>query len=391
MRRGFTLIELMIGTLVGAFTVLVAAHVATVVVNQAAKGRQATDFNARARLVGRQIRNDIRLTGVGTTGAVTADPANALWGAVFAAQTAGGVTPGGGYTAFPTMIGVNADAGTGVGGTSILAGSDVVMMVVANPSAQIRTFAIADAGQSTLVHNDLSPTAAPANFVGCDHVLIVDHSTPSGAGRSQIASLNSVAAGAVTINDALQFSVQPQSEIMCARVSTYWVSDPDGDGVGNYLHRSDLRGVGPLTTVGGVVIESDGASDIIAPGIIDLQIAYAFSAEIYRPGNPPNPYTIAAAWAYGATPGAEAQINTSFDWFEVRQARFTIHAKRMRAIDNFSALGSGVNVPRAEDGGAFPIDLPRSVVPETLTSAETLINLRYFDFGLPAGVAAEPY
>ena len=52
MRRGFTLIELMIGTLVGAFTVLVAAHVATVVVNQAAKGRQATDFNARARLVG---------------------------------------------------------------------------------------------------------------------------------------------------------------------------------------------------------------------------------------------------------------------------------------------------------------------------------------------------
>jgi hypothetical protein len=62
----------------------------------------------------------------------------------------------------------------------------------------------------------------------------------------------------------------------------------------------------------------------------------------------------------------------------------------MRAIDNVSGVGRGIVLNRAEDGGTFP-DVPRSLVPEQLTSAETLVNLRYFDFGMPSGVPAEPY
>src|SRR5688572_2957070 len=357
MNRGFTLIELLIATLVGAFTVLVAANVATVVVNQAAKGRQATDFNARARLVGRQMRNDIRLTGPGTTGAVTA--ANVPpWSSIIAAV--GGTTPNG-YDAFPVMVGINN------AGAPAQPGSDVVMMLVANPAAQVQTIAVAPQSSVVLATNpsDPSPTAQLANWVGCSAVLIVDHSTPSGAGRAQIATLANYALGSVTLagTDLLQFSVQPQSDIICARISTYWVSpDPNNPGIGGYLRRSDIPAAGgAITNVSNgtftAVINDRGAADIIAPGIIDLQIAYAFSSEIYAAAPA---YSVASAWAYYDPLGGGATINTFDDWFEVRQVRFTIHTRRLRAIDNFSAAGLGVIVPRAEDGGAFP-DLPRSI------------------------------
>jgi hypothetical protein len=196
------------------------------------------------------------------------------------------------------------------------------MMVVANPMAQVQTIAIAPQGTQTLTTNaaDPSPTANPINFQNCSAVLIVDHSTPSGSGRAQIANFapGAYVAGTFNIADPLQFTVQAQSDIICARISTYWVSGPDADGLGRYLKRSDIPdppGVpgGSMTTVGNIVINDHGAFDILSPGIIDLQLAYAFSTEIH---GAPVAYNLGNAWAF--TPGGAAPINGFDDWFEVR-------------------------------------------------------------------------
>ncbi len=380
-RRGFTLVELMIGMAIGAFTVLVAAHVATVVVQQAARGRQATDFNSRARVIGRQIRTDIRLTGVGSTGAVTADQINQPWNMIFSQQSAGGLTPNG-ANAFPAIIGADNYVG---GVLNVVPSSDVMMMVVPNPAKHAVTDQISE---STTVILFMGPAdLTPFNDPTCDMVYIVDHSTPSGSGRAQIANKSAVAGTTLVLDDALQFTVAPQSDVMCARVSTYWVEDTDGDGVGNQLNRSDLRRMTmPTPLAGGVVIQPPlvAGDDVIAPGVMDLQIAYAFSAEIFvKRGLAPDP---ANQWAYAAT--GTLLPNFTNDFFETRMVRFNIQARRNRAVDPTVSL---TTAPRAENGGAAFTNIARSLQPETLTSAETLVNLRYFDFGTPSGVAAEPY
>jgi hypothetical protein len=144
-----------------------------------------------------------------------------------------------------------------------------------------------------------------------------------------------------------------------------------------------------MTQVGNIIINDHQSFDAIAPGIIDLQVAYAFSTEIH--GGPVN-YSLNQAWAF-TLGGGNGLINDGandvIEWFEVRQVRFTIHARRMRAIDNVAGA-LPIPVDRAEDGGIFAA-VPRALAPELLTSAETLVNLRFFDFGLPSGVPAEPY
>jgi prepilin-type N-terminal cleavage/methylation domain-containing protein len=376
-RRGFTLVELMIAVLIAAFTVLVAANVASVVVRQAAKGRQATDFNSRARVIGKQLRADVRLAGIGSTGAVTANPGSAVLGAIIT-----GNTPVGDFPAIPAVAGCNNVASAG-----ILAGSDVIQLIVANPTMHGTTELTAAQGQTALTMVDAAPLADPS----CTMLYIVDHSTPGGNGRTQLAMRGGVGGNVVTLNDPLNFTVQSGSDVMCGRVSTYWVGDPNGDGYGDFLARSDLTGPATPICAGVFLPTGAGPQDMVAPGVVDLQIAYAFSAEVFRNNGDPLPANAEDRWAFkaggGGVPAAYFGA-TAFNWFEVRMVRFNILTKRMRAIDT-----SAVQVPvtRAEDGAPAMGSLPAAVAPEWLTTTEVLTNLRYFDSGMPAGVQAEPY
>ena len=106
-RRGFTLLELMIGLAIGAVTVVVASSVAQMLFRQAVSGRQQTDFNSRTRTLGRQLRADIRAAGIGSTGAVFVNPTVLPWLALGVPTTAFG-----GYPALPVIrVSTNVVAG----------------------------------------------------------------------------------------------------------------------------------------------------------------------------------------------------------------------------------------------------------------------------------------
>lgn len=383
-RRGFTLVELMVGVVIGAITVAVAAQVAQMLVRQAASGRQTTDFNARARVIGRQLRADIRLAGLGSTGAITATFTNQPWASLMNV-----VTPFGGYRAMPALVGANSAGGP----FNVLPGSDAIMMVVPNPSRLARTAAISPQGGTVL---NMDPLADLTVFDGCDFVYIVDHSTPTGQGRVQIAA-NGGGVGAVVnvVPDNLEFTVQPESEVMCARVSTYWVSDDNGDGLGDWLHRSDLRrgsvpvNIGTANQPVFVDPAAVGNQDMMAPGVLDMQIAYAFSSELFGAAPPANP---ADRWAFadvvGAATGAVTAAPDGRAWFEVRMVRLNILAKKMRALDTRAHTEA---LARREDQSAVTLPpLNAAILPDWITTTEALTNLRYFDLGAPVGVPAEP-
>lgn len=384
-RRGFTLIEAMVAVVIGAITVVVASQVARMLVRQAASGRQTTDFAVRARVIGRQLRSDLRLAGLGSTGAVTADATNAPWATLMNVTT-----PFGGYRAMPAVAGANSAAGP----VPVLPGSDAIMMIVPNPARIAQSGPISTQGGTVI---NMGPLANLAVFNGCQFLYIVDHSTPTGQGRAQIANFAGVAGTVLNIApDALQFSVQPGSDVMCARISTYWVSDDDGDGLGDWLHRSDLQPNSAPVNIGTAnqpVFLNPGVSagnrDAVAPGVLDMQIAYAFSSELFGGAFPPTP---AGSWAFGNPPGAATGLVTGAPdgrpWFEVRMVRLNILAKKMRALDTRSHTEA---LFRREDLSTSTLPpLNAAILPDWITTTEALTNLRYFDLGAPVGVPAEP-
>ena len=175
---------------------------------------------------------------------------------------------------------------------------------------------------------------------------------------------------------------------MCARVSTYWV-----DNLG-WIHRSDLTGaaVVPIHISFPVYVDGSRADDdVIAPGVLDLQVAYRLSAEIYRAAGQPVPPPGAGEWAFeSSAPGTAnnfmiGAVNAA-NWFEVRMARANLLVRTLRKIRHKGAM----RAPGArEDGPA--IQVLRETSSDWITTSETVTNLRYFDFGAPAGAPAEPY
>lgn len=377
-RSGFTLIEMMVAVLIGAIAVVAAAKVAEIVLRQSAEGRQRTDFSSRAQLLGRQMRSDLRVAGVGATGAVAVDdtviPFNTL------------ATPSAGnYPAIPVIGGANNINGAAIGGVTLLPGSDAIQVLVPNPTTVQRTSDYSRRpGNQVMVPNPA--VYAPAN---CPMLYISDHSGPTG-GRSHLARINNIGAGAVVIEGTLQFTVAPDSDVMCARLSTYWIDDQA------WLHRSDFTGAGGLVQLSSSVWvdSSNVGADRVVPGVLDLQIAYRVSAEAYRLAQqaPPGPANIAAHWAFagGGSP-LDGLMNTPSSWFEVRQVRFNMLGRTLRKIQE--QAGSRAYA-RLEDGASFnpgTIDVPWHHPAEWTTSSENVTNLRYFDLRTPSGMAAEPF
>lgn len=377
--RGFTLVEMMVAVAVGAATVAMAAKIAAVVLQQNNLSEQKQDMSLRSRVLSEQLRADIRLAGLGSTGAIGVDPTLPALGAM-----AIPATPSGGFAAIPAIAGANNLGFIALPTGTMEMQTDAIQMVVPNPMSVLRTVQRARRGTNLLTVANTGALGA-----GCPLVYLHDHSNPNGAGRTQLAWTQAVAANTVTIQGALMFTAAAGTEVYCARVSTYWVDDQ------GWLHRTDLNPAGGVIQLGTsrvFVTDAPLGPDQMAPGITNLQVAYKVSSEAYRQANPPAtvPALPEAQWAYTAVaPNADALMNDPTNphlWFEVRLVRmnlFTVRAKRATKNTHLTPQ------QRAEDGD--PTNVASSVGGDWLVATEAVTNLRMFDTATPELVPAEPF
>jgi prepilin-type N-terminal cleavage/methylation domain-containing protein len=370
-RRGFSMIELLIAATIGAVGVAIAASVVRSAVRQSGQGTQRTQMHDTAQVLSRQLRADFALAGYASTGAIAADCTNPLWAGLC------GPTPQAGFSAVAAVSGANNLVGAAVGALAIADGTDVVQLVVPDPSTARTVDQTSPAGRGPLLFRGIP----------CAIAYIADHSAPNGVGRTQLIQLEPGAANPLSPDNRM-FPVLAGAEVMCARVSTYWV---DGEG---WLRRSDLTpGVAPIVVVPGVTISpaADDA-DRIAAGVLDFQITYGVSSELTgnRAAGP------ADRWAWDGEPGGDA-VDAALGradpnarraaWFEVRQARVELLMRTLRAVDDPGAPIAEAG--RLDRGGT--IDVPQAYGRQLVRSHAILTNLRMFDRNAPTGLAAEPY
>lgn len=377
---GFTLIELLIALAIGSFGMAVAAYVAQVAVRQGGRGQEQNQLSSSSQVVGRQLRNDIELTGHGTSGAAGVDPADPGLLSVAVATPAG-------WSAIPVVRLLNNLPSAAIGGTTTMNNSDVLQLVVPNPSTAaptavpIRRLSLASEAYNAANFNAATPPPA------CALYLVADFGATTGAARSQIID--------PAVGGNLQFDVSQGANVMCVRISTYWVDTSFA------LRRSDYQsGVSAAMTVGGVSIfvpAATNANEIIAMGALDFQVALRLSAEVFGPAA-----TADASWAYTAPANgaADAALGTATNWFEVRQVRFSIPLRAARAVDEpgQTLMAAGdvfedrpVGSLLADVQALDPNALARGYAMIRISSSQVLYNLRFFDQNLPALTPAEPY
>jgi hypothetical protein len=206
------------------------------------------------------------------------------------------------------------------------------------------------------------------------------------------------------LNDALQFDVAAFSDVMCARVSLYWLGTDTSRPVPRtpWLLRSDLTANGgPLTNVvgisggggPGVLLDGSVAPQSIAPGVWDLEVAYRVSPAAPDNSIPslrvgaPNPLQ---QWVFDAAGAGPPNLSFGQDWFEIRQVRFSMYVGTLRKVQEAPTRQTTIDEPGLENRVA-PVAIPLGVGRYQLTSAEVLTNLRLFDKNLPSGILAEPY
>jgi prepilin-type N-terminal cleavage/methylation domain-containing protein len=363
-KSGFSLVELLITLAIGVAGLAVAAHFAGAAIKTTSRGDQLNNLSAGTRLIGRQLRTDLRLAGYGTTGAIGIQA-----GGFFAGVSV--VVPTSGFAAMPVIQGVDNLLGGELGGAAV--GSDAISIVVVDPSRTTQT-------TDTLLTGS-TPTGAPA----CDadqFVFLADYSSANGAGRSQIFGPT----------DTLAFNAAPGSVLSCARISIYWLDSS------LLLRRTELRPAGPApqlmpSPAAGVPWQGDVTSpaEVVTPGVLDFQVAYAFSSELAgRAG------TGDARWAYSAA-GTVDPTSVLTAWFEVRQVRASMYVRTLRTVEGAGRAGAaseGVMVEQElENAPAYTAtqDFARAYGRVRVVTSETLQNLRFFDMNLPLGVPAEPY
>ena len=202
----------------------------------------------------------------------------------------------------------------------------MLQVVVPDPSTRVLTRQPSRIGTAAL----FAPAQAPA----CNFAYVADHSAPNGAGRTLLLQILAPGVGDPMTVDPLVADVAAGSEVMCARISTYWVD------ANNVLRRSDFALGGMPFMAGGVTVTPAAAAgaDIITLGVEDMQIASAFSSAV--PG--------AAAtnrWAHDVTGGLNAAVGaTPRNRLEARQIRFNILARSLRRLPR----GTQLQQPRLE-------------------------------------------
>jgi len=368
--RGFTLIELLITLAIGSLALVAAAQLASIGVQAAGRGEQHNELVGRMRLVGGQLRSDLGHAGYGSNGTIAVDPARFGYVGMSLATSANG------RQAIPVMRSLNnVPAGLTIGGIAVQPGSDIIQVVVADPDpTRVRRIALPiDATFPVQL-----PVAAFPGGDGCQFLYAVDHASPNGAGRTQLLRYTP-GASPVPLLDAPMFPLPQGTEIHCARVSTYWVD------TAFQLHRSDLDPTLPPLAIGVsglfTTIPAPPNTDVIAPGVADLQIAYTFSRVATLAG--PNP--AAAAYTSGIVGGFVPNMAA---WTEVRSVRYTLVGRSLRQVEN---PGDPIEIPRYEDRVPGSLLLSRMYTTQVIAGGAELTNLRYFDEQTEANVVAEPY
>ena len=376
-QRGFSIIELLIAVAIGGAGIAAASYVAKMAVRGAGRGSQVSQAVLSTQVIARQMRSDLELAGFGSTGAVGADPSFA---AAMVNPTARPAGMGTGRNALPVIRGIDNAAGLTIGGVPVLQGSDILQVIVPDPGRASTTVQRVPVGTrcNAIVLNFLQPGA---NVGACTVAYVSDHTGANGAGRTQL-----LRCGAT--DDPLLFDIAPGADLMCARWSTYWVDNRF------QLHRSDLDpALGTLSLMGGLlhVPAGGGALDVIAPGVVDLQVAYRLSSAA-------GPTTVATSWAYDEV---SPTLIAGAQWFEVRQARVNLLFRTLRAVDD---QANGQDMPVMENrpaGGALSLPTVISAIRVNgtshayrfvrMTTSQVLHNQRFFDLNLPTGVPADPY
>lgn len=372
-RRGFTLVELLVAVAVGGFAMSVAAAMARVAVIKSGQGAEQSDNVNKARVLGHQLRTELRAVGQGSTGAIGVFAGSAPW------ATMRIVTPGAGFTAIPAIAGVDNHPG---GGTqNIVAGSDV-MQLVAVDSAPDRSYRVdVHAPQGSVVLNGALADGTPGGLP-CSLGYLTDPGAANGGGRTQLMAITpNTDPVALQGGESLVFDVPPGAVLMCARVSTYYVSD-DG-----YLWRSDIDGVNPevLEAVGGPVYINTANTFRIAPGVVDLQAAYRISSEAGISRTDP-----VNGWAFDTDPNGEAETalgTNQANWFETRQVRVSLQLRSGRRV----AEAGDVELPVLENRAAPLPPMSRAFSFHQVTTGEVLMSLRFFDQNMLEDTPAEPW
>ncbi|MEQ8279566.1 MAG: prepilin-type N-terminal cleavage/methylation domain-containing protein [Deltaproteobacteria bacterium] len=390
-QRGFTLIEVMVAGLIGVISIAVAAKVAQVVIKQSAKGRERTDFHSRTHSVTQQLRADIRVAGLGSTGAIAfVDPGGGIPFNTVRYQTPNG------YWAIPAVTGETNVAAVGAGGLTVRANTDLLQLVVPDPSSSAVSAGFGRQGNSTMAMLPYNAGAdpalpAPAQIVppcaGVDRlVYIVDNSGPSGAGRALVAFLASWDATGITIlagGTGFPFTVAPGARVMCARISTYFV---DSNG---WLVRSDIDDrTDASSIVQGRVMVNDATTlqNAISPGVEDFQIALGMSADYQR--FIAAPVDITTSWLFTNPAGVAAPNGgTAAGWSDVRAVRFNVLARTLRKIIDTTQVAH----PAAREDGAPPQLLSRGHGVDWISSTEVMTSLKYYDENAPQNLVADPY
>lgn len=379
--RGFTLIEVMVAALVGGISILVAAKVAQVVIRQSAQGRERTDFHTRAQTFTRQLRADIRVAGLGSTGAIAFSNTVGALGGAASYNTANG------YTAIPAVTAVSNVGAIGIGPATTQAGTDILQLVVPDPSSTTLAVGFGRAGTNVIDMQDFfAGTQRPPCITERPNALlyILDTTSPTGAGSAQLAFVQGWAVNQLIISGTFQFTVSPGARVMCARISTYWVDDQ------GWLHRSDVDDAGDgVTRIAGSLVMVGNApafADAMSPGVDDFQVALGMSADVFRRrGAAPNPATRFVFSPGGIAPPAGPGLD---EWADVRDVRFNILTRTLRKINEVG----GVRQPTAREDGPAPAQA-RSMAHamEWVTSTEVLVSLRYYDENAAPNLEADPF
>lgn len=375
-RRGFTLTEMMVGVAIGSATVVLAAQLGTAILRGNFNREQASDALTRTRVLNEQIRADIQLAGMGSTGAIGVDPSDP----VFLQMQ---ILSAGGIPSIPAITGANTIGGLGLPPEAPEVASDALQLVVPNPRTTTRTTVRAPRGGNVLTFLDTTA------LVGvCNLVFIHDHTSANGAGRTQVAWVlpGGIGANTVAVRGALQFTVSAGADVSCARISTYWV------GVSGTLYRSDLAPNGGLVQVGIDRVFVPAAflpGHVTATGIMNLQVAFRMSEQAFRVMGLPVPPNPADRFLFGpAGSPLTAFLNTNPElWFEVRGVRLSLLVGNQVAAQR-GRTGSG-NPGMREDGD--PGNRLHALNGEWTTFAEVATSLQFFDQATTDQVIAEPY
>ncbi len=386
-RAGFSLVELLVGLAIGAFGLSVAAYVAQVAVRQSGKGQVQNQLSSSSQVIGGQLRDDLSVAGVGSTGAIGVTAASLL-------SAVNGVLTPAGRRAIAAVTGID-NAPIGLGGRNLMPGSDVVQVVVPNPASAVSLGRFVAPGQpATQLYAPANLRAVPtaqeaalaAAMANCALLYVLDVSGTTGAGRTQLL---------VRATDVTAFAVGADAQVMCARLTTYWLDNRMN------LHATDWA-AGASAAAGRVFMPTATLdTDVIAAGVADFQVAYRVSSAVA------GVTTNADAWAYdaGAVSPAEPTLGAAVGyqaWFEVRQVRYSLLMRTIRSPEDArpSRLGPGdamenrVAATMVASLSSGPLGAAAVGGQHTFRragSTATLQSMRFFDRNQVATAAAEPY